>query len=64
MATPKPVIKKDHPPSRADMVLLAMNKASKGTTAKIPYEEIVINAWKAFPEAFSLRSRSGKAAYP
>lgn len=56
MATPKSVSKKNRPPSKADMVLVAMNKASEATTAKIPYEEIVISAWKAFPEAFSLRS--------
>lgn len=40
----------------ADKVLVAMYRASEGTTAKIPYEELVLKAWQEFPESFSLRN--------
>jgi hypothetical protein len=37
-------------------VLIAMAEASSWSTRRLPYEEIVIQAWKQFPESFSLRS--------
>lgn len=42
--------------SQSDMVLLSMNRLSKGTTARLPYEEIVLQAWRDYPDVFSLRS--------
>src|SRR5665811_1964919 len=42
--------------TQSDMVLVSMARAAKGTTDRIPYEEIVLQAWRDFPQAFSLRS--------
>ena len=38
-----------------DRVLIALAHASGGEQAPIPYEEIVIESWKRFPDRFSLR---------
>jgi hypothetical protein len=38
------------------MVLISMARAAKGTTARVPYEELVLQAWRDFPQAFSLRN--------
>ena len=42
--------------TQSDMVLIAFYRASKGTTNKVPYEELVLQAWRDFPEQFSLRN--------
>jgi hypothetical protein len=42
--------------SQAEMVLLAMYRLSKGTANRIPFEEIVLQAWKDFPKHFSLNN--------
>jgi hypothetical protein len=42
--------------SQAEMVLLAMYRVSKGTANRIPFEEIVLQAWKDFPKQFSLNN--------
>lgn len=42
--------------TRADMVLLALYRAANNSVAKVPYEEIVLQAWKDFPDAYSLRN--------
>lgn len=42
--------------TQPEMVLISMYRFSKGTTTKIPYEELVLQAWRDFPEAFSLRN--------
>ena len=42
--------------SQAKMVLLAIYKVAKSTGNRIPFEELVIQAWKDFPEEFSLRN--------
>lgn len=39
-----------------DMILISFHHASGGTTNKVPYEELVIQLWKDFPENFSLRN--------
>lgn len=39
----------------ADRVLLALAHVASGTKAAVPYEEIVIESWKRFPDRFSLR---------
>jgi hypothetical protein len=38
------------------MVLIALAHASNGTTVRVPYEELVLQAWRDFPQAFSLRN--------
>ncbi len=38
------------------MVLIALYRAADNGVAKVPYEEIVLQAWKDFPDAFSLRN--------
>lgn len=38
-----------------DRVLIALAHASGGEQTPIPYEEIVIESWKRFPDRFSLR---------
>lgn len=40
----------------SDMVLVSLAKAAAGTTRKVPYEELVLQAWRDFPAAFSLRN--------
>jgi len=42
--------------NKAEMTLIAMYRAGKASIEKLPYEEIVLCAWKEFPEAFSLRN--------
>ena len=42
--------------TQPEMVLLSMYRVSHGTTQKIPYEELVLQAWRDYPEAFSLRN--------
>lgn len=38
-----------------DRVLLALACASEHTHSSVPYEEIVLQSWRMFPERFSLR---------
>lgn len=38
-----------------DRVLLSLARAAGGTRAPVPYEEVVLESWKQFPERFSLR---------
>ena len=42
--------------SQAKMVLLAIYRVSKSLDDRIPFEELVIQAWKDFPDQFSLRN--------
>lgn len=42
--------------SHAEMVLLAIYRVSKGTANRVPFEEIVLRAWRDFPEHFSLNN--------
>lgn len=42
--------------TQSDMVLVAFYRASRGTTNKVPYEELVLQAWRDFPQQFSLRN--------
>jgi len=42
--------------TQPEMILISMHRASSGTTKKIPYEELVLQAWRDFPESFSLRN--------
>jgi hypothetical protein len=42
--------------TQSEMVLVSMARIANGTTKRIPYEEIVLQAWKDFPTVFSLRS--------
>ena|SRR5579863_4577741 len=42
--------------SQPEMLLVAFCHVSGGTTNKVPYEELVLQAWRDFPEAFSLRN--------
>lgn len=39
----------------ADRVLVSLAHAAAGTKDAVPYEEIVIESWRQFPERFSLR---------
>ena len=41
--------------STGDKILAAMYDLSKGTTKPLKYEEIVVAAWKKFPQDFGLR---------
>lgn len=47
--------------SLSDMVLLATYRAAEGTTRRVPFETIVLQAWKDFPKHFSLKDH---AEYP
>jgi hypothetical protein len=38
------------------MVLLALARASGWTTKRVPYEELVLQAWRDYPQTFSLRN--------
>ena len=38
-----------------DRVLLALARAARNTQIPVPYEDIVLESWKCFPERFSLR---------
>jgi hypothetical protein len=40
---------------RNQMILLAMYEVSEGTTRMSSYEDIVVRAWKLFPQEFGLR---------
>ena len=42
--------------SQAEIVLLAIYRVSNGTTNRVPFEEVVIRAWKDFPSQFSLNN--------
>src|SRR5687768_5043554 len=42
--------------SQAELVLLAIYRASSGASIRVPFEEIVIRAWKDFPNEFSLNN--------
>ncbi len=42
--------------TQSDMVLVSFHRVSEGTTARVPYEELVLQAWRDFPESFSLRN--------
>ncbi len=50
----------DHPTARrltqSEMVLIAFLHASNATMGKVPYEDLVLQAWKDFPDVFSLRN--------
>ena len=39
-----------------DRVLIALAYASRGEQTPVPYEEIVMESWRRFPDRFSLRS--------
>jgi len=47
---------------RQQMILLAMYKVADGTTRLCAYEDIVVQAWKLFPQEFGLRGYADK--YP
>jgi len=51
---PKTEILSDERLSQAEKVLFSINKISKGTSERISFEDIVIQAWHDFPEDFSL----------
>lgn len=40
--------------SQAEKVLLSMHKVSNGTYERVAFEDIVLQAWRDFPENFSL----------
>lgn len=40
--------------SHADKILISFYKVSKGTTERVPFENIVLQAWRDFPRDFSL----------
>lgn len=42
--------------SQAELVLLAIYRTSNGASIRVPFEEIVIRAWKDFPDQFSLNN--------
>lgn len=42
--------------SQSEMVLLAIYRVANGTTKRVPFEEIVLRAWKDFPKHFSLNN--------
>lgn len=42
--------------TQSDKILVALYHATNGTTEKLPYEEIALQAWRDFPESFSLRN--------
>lgn len=39
-----------------EMILISFHRASEGTANRVPYEELVLQLWRDFPEAFSLRN--------
>lgn len=41
--------------NQGEMVLLAMYRFSRASQEPIPYAEIVLQAWRDYPETFSLR---------
>lgn len=42
--------------SQSEMILLAIYRVSKTLGTRVPFEEIVLQAWKDFPEKFSLNN--------
>jgi hypothetical protein len=42
--------------TQPDMILVSMYRVSNGTINRIPYEDLVLQAWRDFPTAFSLRN--------
>ena len=42
--------------TRSSMVLLAMYRAAGGGTSRVPYEDLVLQAWRDYPSVFSLRN--------
>jgi hypothetical protein len=46
---------------RPEKILVAMHRLSKGTTKMLQYEDIVVEAFKMFPDEFALR---GHPEYP
>ena len=42
--------------SHSEMVLLAIYRASNRASTRVPFEEIVIRAWRDFPDQFSLNN--------
>lgn len=42
--------------TQSDMVLVSFHRVAGGATTKVPYEELVLQAWRDFPQAFSLRN--------
>lgn len=40
--------------NQGEMVLLAMYRFSKATQEPVPYAEIVLQAWRDYPETFGL----------
>lgn len=51
-------MKNDRPFSQSDMVLLATYRASKSFGSRVPFEEIVLQAWVDFPEKFGLNNHT------
>jgi len=49
-------MKEDQKFSQSEMVLLATYRVSKSFGNRVPYEEIVLQVWKDFPETFSLNN--------
>lgn len=49
-------MKKTQKFSQSEMVLLATYRVSKSFGNRVPYEEIVLEVWKDFPETFSLNN--------
>ncbi len=49
------------PTERPEKILVAMHKLSAGTTKPLKYEDIVVRAFKMFPDEFALR---GYPEYP
>gem|GEM_PF-2738499 len=47
---------------RQQMILLAIYKVARGTTRLCAYEDVVVEAWKLFPQEFGLRGYATK--YP
>jgi hypothetical protein len=47
---------------RREMILLSIRQVAKGTTRAVAYEDIVVAAWKLFPQEFGLRGYDDK--YP
>jgi len=42
--------------TQAQKILVSFHRVSGGATRKVPYEELVLQAWRDFPEEFSLRN--------
>ncbi len=44
--------------SHADKILVSFYRISQGTTERVPFENIVLQAWRDFPDDFSLPNHS------